>query len=139
MDLQQQINDVITKVALLEKDANTTTVLFGKIDATIEKLTEFSNNINKLLAVHEERINGLHYINEALDDKIEKIKTDLKTEIITALSPIVNDTTEIKKSQASLSARLTSLESWKWKMVGIGIGVFGAISILDKVVDHIAK
>ena len=41
---------------LLRRDIDRLSGLFGRLDVTIEKLTEVSNNVSRMLAVHENRI-----------------------------------------------------------------------------------
>ena len=48
--------DVVTKLAILERDISQITTLFEKLDVTIDKLSQVSTQINQLLAVHDEKI-----------------------------------------------------------------------------------
>lgn len=45
-----------TKVAVLESEIGQMGVLFQKLDYTIERMTDISNSINQMLAVHEQKI-----------------------------------------------------------------------------------
>ena len=45
-----------TKVKLLEKEIHDRKGVFQRLDIAIEKLTDVSNCINRMLAVHEEKI-----------------------------------------------------------------------------------
>lgn len=49
-------NSVETKVAVLEHDIKQMGGLFSRLDDAIEKMGEVSNCINRMLAVHEEKI-----------------------------------------------------------------------------------
>ena len=49
-------NDLATEVELLKREVGSMNVIHGRLDMAIEKLTEVSNCINRMLAVHEERI-----------------------------------------------------------------------------------
>ena len=48
-------NDLSTEVELLKREVKSMNVIHGRLDTAIEKLTEVSNCINRMLAVHEER------------------------------------------------------------------------------------
>lgn len=50
------MNSVETKVAVLEHDIKQMGGLFSRLDDAIEKMGEVSNCINRMLAVHEEKI-----------------------------------------------------------------------------------
>ena len=50
------VNNVETKVAVLEHDIKQMSGLFSRLDDAIEKMGEVSNCINRMLAVHEEKI-----------------------------------------------------------------------------------
>ena len=45
-----------TKVKLLEKEIHDQRKIHDRIDVAIEKLTDVSNSIHRMLAVHEEKI-----------------------------------------------------------------------------------
>ena len=45
-----------TKIAVMEKDIKQMSSLFGKLDISIEKITELNTSIKEVLAVHEQRI-----------------------------------------------------------------------------------
>ena len=45
-----------TEVQLLKKDIEDTKVIHGRLDVAIEKLTDVSNSIHRMLAVHEEKL-----------------------------------------------------------------------------------
>ena len=49
-------NDLSTEVELLKREVKSMNVIHGRLDTAIEKLTEVSNCINRMLAVHEERL-----------------------------------------------------------------------------------
>jgi chromosome segregation ATPase len=45
-----------TKIAVLEQNVQSMTDLFSRLDLAIEKMGDVSNSINKMLAVHEQKI-----------------------------------------------------------------------------------
>ena len=49
-------NDLVTEVELLKREVKGMKIIHGRLDTAIEKITEVSNCINRMLAVHEERL-----------------------------------------------------------------------------------
>ena len=48
--------DINTEVALLKKEVSDIKVIFSRLDVAIEKITDVSSCVNRMLAVHEEKI-----------------------------------------------------------------------------------
>ena len=48
--------DINTEVALLKKEVSDIKVIFSRLDVAIEKITDVSTCVNRMLAVHEEKI-----------------------------------------------------------------------------------
>ncbi len=48
--------DVNTEIELLKKEVTDMKQIYQRLDTAIEKITDFSNAINRMLAVHEEKI-----------------------------------------------------------------------------------
>ena len=112
----------------------------SKIDTSIEKLTEVSNSIGKLLAVHDERINSLERLNTRTDDDIKDLHSRITTtsrevcEKLDQVEHVIEDRlkeqsensarqhAEIKADIESkiivLSARVSVLETWRWLIIG---------------------
>ena len=124
-----------------------------RIDTSIEKLTEVSNSIGKLLAVHDERINTLEKgydratdeikdlhsrittISREICDKLDQIEDSLEKRIIThsdnseKLHKELKSELEVKLR--SLDSRINILETWRWIVIG-GAAVLGYIA--DKLI-----
>ena len=49
-----------TKIAVMESDIRQMSGLFGKLDISIEKITELNTSIKEVLAVHEQRLSLIH-------------------------------------------------------------------------------
>lgn len=56
MSEREELAELDTRVAVLERDVGQFNGFFHRLDATIEKLTEVSSSIKEMLAVHEVRI-----------------------------------------------------------------------------------
>jgi len=70
-----------TEVAVLKSDVNRMTSLFSRLDAAIEKMGDVSNNIAKMLAVHEERLNRQEDTDEELFSLVEKRRQEIQGDI----------------------------------------------------------
>lgn len=70
-----------TEVALLKSDVNRITSLFDNMSLAIQKISEVSNSIERMLAVHEEKLVSQTKINEELFDLVEHRKQELQSDI----------------------------------------------------------
>ena len=127
----------------------------SRIETSIEKLTEVSNSIGKLLAVHDERINSLEKERERHDDDIKEIHSRVSTisrEICTKLDEVESslenrilihsDRSEnlhkelkhdLDSKLKTLDGRVEILERWRWLFIG-GAAVVGYI--INMVVEY---
>jgi DNA repair exonuclease SbcCD ATPase subunit len=78
---QTIINKVQSDVAELQRNMAQINVLVERMDTTIEKLTELSSNVSKLLAVHEERLEQYEKINEKLVENAERRRDEIENKI----------------------------------------------------------
>lgn len=84
-----------TEVAVLKSDVVRMATLFGKIEVAIEKMGDASNNIARMLAVHEERLDRQDTSTEELFTLVEKRKTELQIDIKELHSRITTVTREL--------------------------------------------
>jgi len=126
-----------------ESDIKALERIVEKLDDSIEKLTEVNNNIGKLLAVHEERMNNMEKdtdrnvedirdihdkINEfqrdllkrmdALDDNIEK---KIKEQTKNSTQQHNDQQKSVEAKIDNLSERLRTLEQWKYFVIGAAV------------------
>ena len=97
-----------TKVAILEEKLHTTDQLMQRIESAIEKMSEVSANVTKMLAVHEQKIESNDKVDAILFAKIDQLSNKMDTD-----HNIVLD-------------KLQGLEKKVW----IGIGVLAAASFI---------
>jgi methionine synthase II (cobalamin-independent) len=95
-----------TKVAILEEKLHTTEQLMQRIESAIEKMSEVSANVTKMLAVHEQKIDSNDKVDAILFAKIDQLSN------------------KMDKDHNAVLEKLQGLEKKVW----IGIGVFAAIS-----------
>jgi len=122
-----------TEVILIKKELHEQTKIYGRLDVAIEKLTDVSNSIHRMLAVHEEKISKQEEAIVATEDHIEKRRDDLEKKIDDLHSRITTNTKEImaaaalqhteqnkeiQKIRDELSNRVGVLERWRWLIIG---------------------
>ena len=107
--------DYKTQIALLEKDVSQVTVFLGKLDSAIEKLCDVSTSIKELLAVHDHKLTQQSEVNSEIYDMIKELKIENHKEHL-----------ETKLQLDQLAVRISSLEKWKYTIVG-GAAVAGFV------------
>jgi hypothetical protein len=106
-----------TKVAILEEKIHTTDQLMQRIESAIEKISEVNANVNKMLVVHEEKINNGEKIEDIIFTKIDQIKD------------------KMDKDHTAVLAKLQGLEKKVW----IGIGIVFCLSFVVRNADFFGK
>ena len=70
-----------TKVELLKRELHDQRKIHDRLDIAIEKLTDVSNSIHRMLAVHDEKIARQEDSIIAAEESIEIRRTELKEKI----------------------------------------------------------
>lgn len=116
-----------------------------KLDSSLEKISEVSNSIGKLLAVHNERIGQLEKTSERrindleklemrlssqtkeIVEKIEKLEKTIETEIKDTTKELREQHNQIQEDLQNeiklINTRLNVLETWRWYVVGAATAV----------------
>ena len=123
--------DINTEVALLKKEVSDIKVIFSRLDIAIEKITDVSSCVNRMLAVHEEKIANAE---EAQIKANTEFTTDIK-ELHSRVTSNYKELTEmitlqhkeqalhIQQLQNDLNGRVGILEKWRWLIIGGAIVV----------------
>lgn len=127
-------NDLTTEVELLKREVGNVNVIHGRLDTAIEKLTEVSNCINRMLAVHEERLGqqeeSQHRAEQEFTSDIKelhsRITTNTKELIATSTQQHKEHTEAIQRLRDDIARRVGVLEKWRWIIIGGSI-VFGFV------------
>jgi len=118
--------DINTEVALLKKEVSDIKVIFSRLDIAIEKITDVSTCVNRMLAVHEEKIANAE---EAQTRANNEFTTDIK-ELHSRVTSNYKELTEmmqlhhkeqalhIQQLQNDLNGRVGILEKWRWLIIG---------------------
>ena len=136
-----------TEVKLLKKELQDQAKIHDRLDVAIEKLADVSNSINRMLAVHEEKIARQEEAIFQAEEQIEVRRNELTAKIDELHSRITTNTKEImtaasaqhqqqnkeiQKMRDELISRVGVLEKWRHVLIGSSI-VAGFI--LHKFVD----
>lgn len=105
-----------TEVELLKRDMQLLGNISEKFDDAIDKLSIVSTTVEKMLAVHETRLEVLERQTEIIHDRI----SDFKKEILVELKELKK---ENEVQHRLVSERLQKLERWRWFVVGASLAI----------------
>ena len=127
-----------TEVKLLKKELQDQVKIHDRLDIAIEKLTDVSNSIHRMLAVHEEKIARQEEAIFEAEQKIEVRRSELLVKIDELHSRVTTNTKEImtaaatnaaaqnkeiQKMRDELISRVGVLERWRHVLIGGSIVV----------------
>ena len=125
-----------TEVKLLKKELQDQAKIHYRLDVAIEKLTDVSNSIHRMLAVHEEKISRQEESLIEAEQKLEarrsevivkidelhsRITTNTKEIMTAAAQQHTQQNKEIQKIKDDLAARVGVLEKWRHVLIGASI------------------
>jgi CRISPR/Cas system CMR subunit Cmr6 (Cas7 group RAMP superfamily) len=113
-----------TKIAVLEERLSAYEVMMNKIDEAIQLMGKTSQNISKMLAVHEEKIDQCN----KTDDLISKMLTNLKEES-------EKHCKSVNERIDKIEIKLDEIVKYRWIIVGVFAVVSFALSQSGMVVD----
>ena len=103
-----------TKIAVLEERLSSYEVMMRKIDEAIQIMGKTSQNISKMLAVHDEKIEQCHRADDYIGRLIEELKLENKDQ-----HEVVTERIE------KVESKLEEVIKFRW----IIVGVFAVISL----------
>ena len=115
-----------TKIAVLEERLSAYETMMNKIDEAIQIMGKASQNINKMLAVHEERIEQCHKADDYIGRVIEELRIENKEQ-----HEVVNNRIE------KIETKLDEFVKYRWIIIGVFAVVSFAISQSHMVVDFL--
>ena len=111
-----------TKVSLLEKELYDQRKIHDRLDVAIEKLTDVSNSIHRMLAVHEEKIARQEEAIIGAEEQIEVRRVELSKKIDEVHNRISETakghSKEIQTLRNDINNRVGVLEKWRWVIIG---------------------
>ena len=141
------MTELETDVELLKKELHNQKKIHDRLDVAIEKLTDVSNSIHRMLAVHEEKLTKQEEAIIDAEQKIEVRRSELSKQIDELHSRITTNTKElmslgtaqhekhskeIKRLSDNINNRVGVLEKWRWLIIG---GAIIAGFILNKFIS----
>jgi len=129
------VTDIELDVEILKKEVNDMKVIHGRLDTAIAKITDVSNCINRMLAVHEEKISQqedvqLRHSTEFSNDvrELHSRITSSQKELTTLMTKQHYEAeSEIRRLTEHVTNRIGVLERWKYLIIGGSI-VLGFIT-----------
>ena len=118
-----------TEVKLLKKELEDQKKIHDRLDIAIEKLTDVSNSIHRMLAVHEEKIARQEEalesrrveVSSQLSELHSRVTTNTKEIMAAAAAQHTDQNKEIQKIREDLNKRIGVLEKWRHVIVGVSI------------------
>ena len=128
--------DLETDIELLKSKVSDMEKLHVRLDDAISKISEVSNCINRMLAVHEEKLANQEEAVFAAEELIEQRRTEFSNDIKELHSRITTNTKEIMsiatsqhkehseaiaKLHTDINKRVGVLEKWRHVLIGSSI------------------
>ena len=118
--------DLNTEVQLLKKEVSDMKMIYSRLDKAIEKISDVSNSINRMLAVHEEKISQQEEVQIRTEQEINNDIKELHSRISTNTRELMNlmseqhkeQTDKMTKLEIELQGRVGVLEKWRWIIIG---------------------
>ena len=132
------MSELETSVELIKKELDDQRKIHEKLDIAIEKLTDVSNSIHRMLAVHEEKIARQEESIFAAEEQIagrrgellikinelhSRITTNTKEIMTAASAQHEKQNKEIAKLREDINSRVGVLERWRYIIIGGSIVV----------------
>ena len=123
--------DLNTEVQLLKKEVSDMKMIYSRLDKAIEKISDVSNSINRMLAVHEEKISQQEEAQIRSEQDTNNDIKELHSRISTNTRELMNlmseqhkeQTDKMTKLEIELQGRVGVLEKWRWIIIGGSIVV----------------
>lgn len=114
-----------------------------KLDVSIDKLTEVSNNVSRLLAVHDTRINviekdtvrnedDIRDIHVKMDNIAKEINQKLDQSMANSVEGHAKIQAAIEEKLKGIDARVRVLEVWRWLVIGGALAIGYLVNKLYK-------
>jgi hypothetical protein len=114
-----------TKIALLEERLSIYEQMMKKIESAIEKISETSQTISKMLVIHEER---LEQTNKA-DDVIIKMVENIKLSNTQEHESVINRVEQVEKS-------IGDLLKFRWQVAAVSGAAVLVLGLVIPFVDN---
>lgn len=132
-----------------------------KLDVSLDKISQVSNDIGRLLAVHDERINQLERTADRRSDDVKELHSRITTqtreimekleELESGLDKKMKDNAEnsakqhkeiqdgIRVDLKDIDSRIATLERWRWYIIGAAATIGYLIGNITDIVKILGK
>ena len=148
------IEKLKTKVALLEKDAQSAELIHQRLEIAIEKLTDITISLKSMLVQQETKLQRAEETDNDIFVTLESRQVKWDNDLKELHSRITTNTRELREHQVisenkmlnemrairyQLDQRVAVLEKWRWIIVGgsifIGLMLSNPDSMLFKIIS----
>lgn len=113
-----------TKLAVLEERLSSYEVMMRKIDEAIQIMGKTSQNISKMLAVHEEKIDNCSKTDESISKSIEDMRNENKSQH-----------QQVEKRIDGLETKIDEVVKFRWMILGAVVFLSFALSQSPTIID----
>ena len=115
-----------TDLELLKKEVQDMKQIHTRLDTAIEKLTDVSSCVNRMLAVHEEKlarqeddiVSNEKEMKDNIQDLHSRITSNYKELTVLINQHNLKDEERFHKLKSEFSSRVGILEKWRWIIIG---------------------
>ena len=130
------VTDIELDVELLKKEVSDMKEIHGRLDTAITKITDVSNCINRMLAVHEEKISQQEEVQIRQASEFTNDVKELHSRITTSTKELTELMTkqhyeadaEMRRLRIDVTNRVGTLEKWKYLVIGGSIFIGFALN-----------
>jgi chromosome segregation ATPase len=130
------INDSV--IIDIQRKTERIEMMFDRLDMSIEKLTELSSNVSRLLAVHEEKFDNQQKVNSYFTNILEQRRTEMDNKLEDIWDELKDIRDEQRKQHQEINDKLSKFERFIWMAGGGGV-VIGLILSYGPVIMKMVK
>jgi chromosome segregation ATPase len=128
---QNQLSKLQNEVSNIKTTVETNRLLVDRLDRAIEKMTEVSGHISKLLAVHETRIENQDESISITHKRISELRDDLNHTMERNYDSIVAEFKVVRLMFEKHEKRIIMLEKWKYGVIASAAAIGFLMSKVD--------
>ena len=128
----KDLNEIQTKIALLEKDAKTGEQIHSRLEIAIDKLSDCAISLKGMLAQQEQKLTKAEQTDEDIFITLEARRKEWDNDLKELHSRITTNTRELRDNQYHLETKLLNeirmvrtqlserdgvLEKWRWLII----------------------
>jgi hypothetical protein len=130
-----QNTSVDTKVAVLEQKVNTYEQMMYKIEDAIHAISETNQNISKMLAVHDERLEQVMRSDEVIIKMLAEQKKSLEAEDVDLSDRIDELEVKINDKLKTINEKMEEISKIKWMTVGSAVVLAVVVTAFSSLVS----